>query len=68
MSPTPEMKTQTLAETDNYIAWQAEEPDEVTYHLELNNVTLHFFTEEWLEFLDLARLLVKEDGRSSGAR
>ena len=68
MAPTPEMKTQTLAETDNYIAWKAEEPDEDTYHLELNNVTLHFFTEEWLEFLDLARLILKEDGRPGGTR
>lgn len=49
-----EPKTQTLAETDNYMAWQAEEPDgETTYHLELNNVTLHFFQEEWDEFLQL---------------
>lgn len=49
-----EPKTDTLAETDNYLAWKAEEPDgETTYHLELNNVTLHFFEEEWEEFLDL---------------
>jgi hypothetical protein len=49
-----EPKTETLAETENYMAWTAEEPDgEVTYHLELNNVTLHFFDEEWEEFLSL---------------
>jgi hypothetical protein len=49
-----EPKTVTLAETDSYIAWRAEEPDgETTYHLELNNVTLHFFKEEWEEFLEL---------------
>lgn len=49
-------KTQTLAETDNYMAWRADEPDgESTYHLELNNITLHFFQEEWTEFLDLVR-------------
>ena len=49
-----EPKTQTLAETDNYMAWQAEEPDgETTYHLELNNITLHFFQEEWDGFLQL---------------
>ena len=53
-------KTETIAETENYLAWQAEEGDgETTYHLELNNVTLHFFTEEWNEFLDLVRSLVK---------
>ncbi len=56
-----EPKTQTIAETDNYLAWSADEPDgEKTFHLELNNVTLHFFQEEWMEFLDLARMLVKE--------
>ena len=54
-------KTQTIAETDSYLAWQAEEGDgETTYHLELNNVTLHFFTEEWEEFLELAGLLVQK--------
>lgn len=53
-----ELKTKTLAETSNFIAWQAEEPDgEVTYHLELNNVTMHFFDEEWKEFLELVRAL-----------
>ena len=55
----PEPKTETIAETDDYLAWRADEPDgEVTYHLELNNVTLHFFQEEWDEFLKLVRLLV----------
>jgi hypothetical protein len=53
-----DMDTKTLAETENFIAWQAMEPDgETTYHLELNNVTLHFFREEWNEFLDLIRKL-----------
>jgi hypothetical protein len=56
----PEPKTETIAETDNYIAWRADEPDgEVSYHLELNNVTVHFFQEEWDEFLELVRLLVE---------
>lgn len=49
-----EPKTDTLAETDNYMAWKADEPDgETTYHIELNNLTLHFFEEEWQEFLEL---------------
>ena len=53
-----ETQTQTLAETDNYMIWKAEEPDgENTYHIELNNVTLHFFEEEWEEFIELARSL-----------
>jgi hypothetical protein len=54
----PMPKTEDLAETSNYLAWRAVEPDgEITYHLQLNNVTLHFFQEEWEEFLDLVRNL-----------
>jgi hypothetical protein len=53
-----EPRTQTIAETDNFLAWKAEEPDvETTYHVELNNVTVHFFEEEWTEFLQLVRSL-----------
>ncbi len=52
-------RTFTLAETENFMAWRAEEPDgETTYHIEVNNVTLHFFEEEWREFLDLVRELL----------
>ncbi|HEX6304050.1 MAG TPA: hypothetical protein VFZ76_07660 [Anaerolineales bacterium] len=52
------VETTTMAETDNFLAWRAQEPDgETTYHLELNNVTLHFFEEEWEEFLELVRAL-----------
>ncbi len=51
-------KTETLAETDNFMAWKAQEPDgETTYHIEMNNVTVHFFQEEWNEFLHLVREL-----------
>jgi hypothetical protein len=54
--PNDNVETKTLAETDNYIAWQAQEPDgEITYHLELNNITVHFFQEEWSELLDLIK-------------
>jgi hypothetical protein len=62
MSQEPaEIKTTTIAETNNYMAWRAEEPDgETTYHLELNNVTLHFFEEEWGEILNLMRMVVKK--------
>ena len=53
-----EPETETIAETENYMIWKAEEPDgETTYHVELNNVTVHFFQEEWDEFLELARIL-----------
>jgi hypothetical protein len=54
----PQITTQIIAETSNYLAWKAEEPDgEITYHLELGSVTLHFFEEEWREFLDLTKSL-----------
>lgn len=60
MVDTTELKTKTLVETDNYSVWQADEPDqESTYHLELNNVTIHFFQEEWEEFLDLIQQISK---------
>ena len=50
-----ELNTEVIAETDHYLAWRADEPDgESTYHLELNNLTVHFFAEEWEEFLALA--------------
>ena len=46
--------TEVISETENYLAWRADEPDgESTYHLELNNLTVHFFAEEWNEFLEL---------------
>ncbi len=62
MNGSNEPKTKTLAETDNYLVWEANEPDgETTYHLELNNVTLHFFAEEWVEFLELVRGLSKDN-------
>jgi hypothetical protein len=54
----PEPKTSTLAETESYMIWKADEPDgETTYHLDLNNVTMHFFQEEWDEFLALIKEL-----------
>ena len=53
-------KTETLAETESYMVWKDDAPDgETSYHVEVNNVTLHFFTEEWEEFLELVRMLVK---------
>jgi hypothetical protein len=55
-----DIETEVIAETENYLAWRADEPDgESTYHLELNNLTVHFFTEEWQEFLQLADILLE---------
>ncbi len=54
MSDSPEIHTETLAETENYMVYTAEEPDgETTWNVELGTATLHFFREEWLEFLEL---------------
>jgi predicted PurR-regulated permease PerM len=53
-----EVTTTTLAETEHYVVWKAEEPDgEPTYHLELGALTAHFFAEEWEEFVELAKNL-----------
>ena len=58
MKNNEEPGTSTLAETSNYIAWMSQEPDgETIYHLELNMVTVHFFEEEWREFLDLIGMI-----------
>lgn len=52
--------TEVIAETESFLAWRADEPDgESTYHLELNNLTVHFFAEEWEEFLQLVASLVE---------
>ena len=54
MTDKSEPKVNTIAETESYAVWSADEPDgEVTYHLEMNNVTIHMFQEEYDEFLDL---------------
>ena len=58
MSESEEISTKILSETASFIAWIAEEPDgETTYHIELGTVTLHFFQEEWDEFLGLVKAL-----------
>jgi hypothetical protein len=37
-----------LAENEHFNLIRTEEPDgETTYHLEMGNVTVHFFREEW---------------------
>jgi len=47
-----------LAETDHFNLVRTQEPDgETTYHLELGNVTVHFFPEEWVEFVKAIREL-----------
>lgn len=59
-----EPRIRTLAETDNYGIYRSEDPDgETTYNMQISNVTFHFFQEEWDEFLDLVRALLKETKR-----
>ncbi len=49
-----DVNVNTLAETENYVAWASDEPDgEHVIHLELGPMTLHFFQEEWNEVLEL---------------
>lgn len=49
-----DLQTETIAETEEYVAWTTIEPDgEKTYHVELGFATLHFFQEEWDELLEL---------------
>ncbi len=57
------LQTETLAETENYIAWRATEPDrETTFHLELGHITVHFFEEEWQELITLFHGLLEAMG------
>lgn len=54
----PEMHE--LANTRSFVVWMAQEPDgEATYHLELGQVTVHFFAEEWQEFLTLMQKVMR---------
>jgi hypothetical protein len=46
-------RTNTLAETENYVAWTIVEDGETTYHIEFGQVTMHFFREEWEELIAL---------------
>ncbi len=58
MAPESEIKTEIIAETQNYLVYTAEEPDgETTYNIELGTITIHLFKEEWDEFLRLIRAL-----------
>ena len=53
MAESPDIHTETLAETENYMVYAADEPDgEPTWHVELGNVTLHFFREAQPSLLD----------------
>ena len=56
-----DVDVESVAETENYLAWLSQEPDgETVYHLELGPLTLHFFEEEWRELNQLIDLARKE--------
>ena len=62
------MSTEMLAETENYLLWRAKEPDgEITYHLDVDMVTLHFYEEEWQEFAQLVQTALGKPDKSGGA-
>ena len=57
-----DIPTEVIAETENYSVWLSQEPDgEVTYHVEVGGVTIHFFDEEWKEFLQLIRAVPRDN-------
>ncbi len=60
MNGTDETKITTLVETEDSFFYTAEEPDgEITYHLQINNVTIHFFLEEWQSALEFLKKVVE---------
>ncbi len=64
-----DIPVQTLAETENYIAWRSDEPDgEAVFHIEFGSVTVHFFQEEWDELLDLMAALAESGGGQPGGK
>lgn len=62
MSDENPIEVEPLVETENYAVFRATgEEGEVVYHVELFNLTLHFFTEEWQEFVKLIEEAAKEE-------
>ena len=60
MKEVDETRITTLVETEDSFFYTAEEPDgEITYHLQINNVTIHFFLEEWQNALDFLKKVVE---------
>ncbi len=64
MTDQPEIPVETLAETENFTIWRAQEPDgEIQYHIDMDNVTIHFFEEEWQEFLGIIGTIQPSAGK-----
>jgi hypothetical protein len=61
MTQDMEQKLEVIAETTNLIAWKGEDADgEVCYHIEIGNTMLTFYTEEWIEMLDLLKQITQQ--------
>lgn len=61
-NPPDDLSVDPLAETENYMAFSSSDDDgEKVYHVELFNITLHFYEEEWREFLALIHAIPLED-------
>jgi hypothetical protein len=59
---TDQIETEIIAETESLAVWVSQEPDgETSYHLELSSATIHFFEEEWQEFLLLISRVSKKE-------
>ena len=60
MAEQPETSIESIVETEDNFFYTANEPDgELTYHLQFNNVTMHFFTEEWQTAVDFLEKVVE---------
>lgn len=54
MSNDENVQVEPLVETENFAVLKAVASDgEVVYHVEMFNMTLHFFDDEWKEFIAL---------------
>jgi len=58
-----------LVETERFVIWVSNEPDnEKVYHVELDTVTVHFFAEDWEEFIALIQGALKVDSGGKPAK
>lgn len=57
-----DVQTEELVASENYIVWISHEPDgEIGYHMELGQVTVHLFQEEWTELMELMQKAAATD-------
>lgn len=57
-----DIKLEPLAETENFMVYTtADEENETIYHVEVFNITLHFYEDEWNEFAALIHTIPLKD-------